>query len=131
MISTNKIVVDTSVWIDFFRAVNNKAVRILIDNLSRKSVVVCGVIELELYQGMRPNEKVIMQDFFREFEYIDITRDDFQLAGNLISRMRKVGVTESFQDSLIAAVCINNKFKLLTTDNDFHHFPDLSIVSLD
>lgn len=131
MSSTNKILVDTSVWIDFFRSGKSKHVECLIDYLKNQRVVLCGIVELEIVQGVRNKETEIVEDFFGELEYVDISRSDFQLAGNLISRMRKIGITESFQDSLIAAVCINHKLKLLTNDSDFRHFPDLSIVNLD
>lgn len=131
MSSANKILADTFVWIDFFRSGNTKSVEILINNLKMQRVVLCGIVELELLQGLRPKEKAIVEDFLKHLDYIEISRSDYHLAENLISQMRKIGITESVQDSLIAAVCINNKLSLLTSDYDFRHFPDLNIVSLD
>lgn len=126
----NKIIADTSVWIDFFRSRHNEYVEILIEQLKHKNILMCGMIELEIRQGLRVHERAITDDFLKTIEFIDSTREDYQIAGDLISEMKSRGITESAQDSLIAAVCINNNIQLLTTDLDFHHFPKLKIVEI-
>jgi len=119
------VMVDTSVWIDFFRNGNSKASEDLSSLIEHDLVCICGIVELEIIQGLKENEKGIVLSALDVVNYIEITRQDYKLAGNLINKLRKNGITVPSSDAIIAACSINNDFKLLTFDKDFIHFKQL------
>ena len=55
---------------------------------------------------------------------------DFILALELQSKLRKSGRMKSASDLIIAAICINNKEKLLTSDSDFDDVANISNLQL-
>lgn len=47
------VVVDTSVWIDFFRNEKGRPGDLLDTLLAQDRVLLCGVVEMEIFQGLK------------------------------------------------------------------------------
>lgn len=121
MDKVQKVLIDSSVWIDYFRKGKSKVeeqVNLLLDE---DRVALCGMVELEILQGLRGNEQAIIQDLFSVLHYVDAQRSDFINAGLILNDLRKNGITIPSSDCLIAAQCIHHKLILFTLDNDFKH----------
>lgn len=120
-----KVLIDSSVWIDYFRKGKSKVeeqVNLLLDE---NRIVLCGMVELEILQGLRGNEQVIIQDLFSVLHYVNTERSDFVNAGLILNDLRKKGITIPSSDCLIAAQCLHHKLPLFTLDKDFKQVRNL------
>ncbi len=122
------ILVDTSVWIDYFR---NSATRetALLDELLQKDRLATGdLIITELYQGIKtPREIKLLNEPTASLEYFDLCGRDIALkAAENYRYLRKKGQTvRKTIDVIIATFCIENHIKLIHADRDFTPFEEL------
>lgn len=125
---SSKVLADTGVWIAFFRPQKSEVQRQLADVLehliSEDRVVLCGVVELELLQGVREEERSNLEASLSALEFLPTTRADFQQAGELLGNLRRRGVTIPATDGLIAAQCLRRDLILLENDK---HFAELEV----
>ena len=119
------ILVDSSVWIDFFRGADTPQVNCLDAFLARERIAVGDLIVTEVLQGFRTE---------RDFNQARKTLDAFalvELAGIDIAvqaaknfrTLRALGVTvRKTIDTIIATKCIESGYSLLHADRDFDPF---------
>lgn len=119
------ILVDSSVWIDFFRGAPTPQAEHLDLLLGTTRIAVGDLILAEVLQGVRDE---------REFQRVRKTLGSFQqvdLAGHEMAvqaaknyrKLRDLGVTvRKTIDTLIATWCIKSKTMLLHSDRDFDAF---------
>lgn len=111
-------VVDTSVWIDFFRGRATSETASLKSALRNiRNVALCGPVLQEVLQGVRDD-----RDFKKErlklskFAFLEATRWTFLRAAALYRVLRRKGHTLGPFDTLIGAVCLEHGVPLLTAD---------------
>jgi len=116
------ILVDTSVWIDYFNGRENKLTDILDSALVDGTVAIGDIILLEILQGFRNNKD------YNKARITLATLDLYDMFGrgmvgkcaNNYRFLRKKGVTiRKTNDIIIATFCIENQFPLLFSDKDF------------
>jgi len=116
------VIVDTSVWVDFFRGRDVAHVAKL-ERLLEKSedICTCGIVLAEVLQGIRSeSEYARTLSRFNTFLYIEMSRNTFIRAAQIYRSLRQRGVTVSKPvDCLIAAVAIEHNVPLLHNDRDF------------
>jgi len=119
------IVVDTSVWVDFFNGVETAESNRLDELLGREPLAIGDLILTEILQGFRRDSAYRQA---RElllsltiFEMLGIERA-LQSASNF-RRLRKLGLTvRKTADIIIASSCISEGHQLLFSDKDFLPF---------
>lgn len=120
------IVVDTTVWIDYFAGRTDQPhvaeLLRLID--ADAGIALTDVILGEILQGLRGEHTVRRVD--KRLQAFDILRlrtlDDFRNAAALYRHARSKGKTiRRTLDCLIAAVCIREDCVILHNDRDFDH----------
>jgi predicted nucleic acid-binding protein len=129
-----QILVDTSVWIDFFRRISSRETELFKQALERREpIFIAGIIAQEILQGIRQDSqhRSVLQ-YFLLFSKIDDEFGDYLAAANIYRSLRKRGLTiRSPVDCLIAALAIKENISLLHNDSDFttiaRHFPLLVI----
>jgi predicted nucleic acid-binding protein len=111
-------VADSSVWIDYFRGILTREVKVLRDSLHRVDrVLLCGPILQEVLQGIKDD-----RDFRRErlrlskVHFLEATFWTFSRAASLYRRMRSRGFTLGPFDAIIAGHCLEYHVPLLTSD---------------
>ena len=119
-----QVLVDTSVWIDFFneKTLSPKS-EILQDLIENNDVVyICPTIYQEILQGIRNDNtfediKNILQDFnMLKLNIMDVTNKAIEI----YRKLRKSGITiRKSNDCLIAAYAILGDLYLLHKDRDF------------
>lgn len=119
------ILVDSSVWIDYFNGINSQETDILDKTLGVQSVAAGDLMLLEVLQGFRydadfENAKGI----FDAIEIFDMLGRELALASAENYRsLRKQGITvRKSVDVLIATFCIKRRIPLLFSDRDFTPF---------
>lgn len=129
-----KIVVDTSIWIEYFKG--NEAAASIINDNTGFDLFITGPILTELVQGIKTeSEKELFTTLMESFPRITIFEQDWVDAGKTGSELRKNGVTVPMADLLIYTVSINNSCALFTLDKHFNLInetidPDLEIIDL-
>ena len=118
----NGIVIDTSIWIDYFNTIISEKTNAADKLLENKSVIILPVILQEILQGIREKETfdsvkglLLSLEFF-QFNVIETAID----TASLYRFLKTKGVTiRKPNDCLIAVICINNNIPLLHNDKDF------------
>lgn len=118
----NKVVLDTSAWIDFFRnpvGTVGDAVATLID---RDLAVLTGPVLSELLQGLKNRqENATLTELFRIIPYVEVTREDWEKAGDILRKLRQRGMNIPLTDALISVVAKRHDCAVLTLDRHFEH----------
>lgn len=119
------IVVDSSVWIDYFTGRNTPATEKLDSILGQELVAIGDLILVEVLQGFRADKD------FRQAKKLLLSLNvvhmlDIAIALKSASNfrtLRKKGITvRKTVDAIIATFCIENKLPLLHSDKDFEPF---------
>lgn len=118
------MLVDTSAWIAFFRSTD--PVASLVDDVLRDaSAAHCGVVELELRQGLRPEERDDVLALIGATRRLSTEERDWAAAGDLLASLRRRGMTIPSTDGLIAHLALRHGAALVENDAHFENFPDL------
>jgi len=126
----NKIIVDTSIWIEYFK--NNKNyVEFIEENLHLDLIYITGPVITELIQGVKgEKEHLMLLNSINAIPYIECTFKDWVMAGEMSFKLRKIGKIIPITDILIAVISIKNNTKILTLDSHFINIPDIELISL-
>ena len=116
------ILVDTSVWIDFFNGIRSDRTDRLADLLKNEPVLLGDLIYCEVLQGFRfDRDMETAQRLLRNLQRVRLV--DFEIAEDAAANfrhLRRQGVTiRKTVDMLIATWCISNNVVLLHNDRDF------------
>ena len=123
----NRILVDTIIWIEFFRARSKIADRLEI-LLKENAVWTCGVVMFEVLQGMKSeDEKNEILNNLTSLPYAEMTKKSWQRSAELSIVLKKSGVTLPLSDIFIATIAIENDLSIYTIENHFTQVPDLKL----
>lgn len=116
------IIVDSSVWIDYFNGAVNRETEMLHDILGRQLIGILDLIYIEVLQGFAKDKDFkVAKRLFSSLTFFDSSGQD--LAEETIQHyrhLRKSGVTvRKTIDVIIASFCIRNGFTLLHRDKDY------------
>jgi predicted nucleic acid-binding protein len=121
------ILVDSSVWIDYFNGRQTPQTDYLDAALSSEVVAVGDLILAEVLQGFRDDaEFEAARQALQSFEQVSIVSSASAVASALLyRRLRKQGISvRKTIDCLIATYCILNDCFLLHCDRDFAPFEE-------
>lgn len=119
------VLVDSSVWIDFFNGIVNPESNKLNDVLGVEEVVIGDLILAEVLQGFRSDRDFeIAKDVLTSLTIHNLIGTEMALSSATnFRKLRKKGITiRKTSDVIIATYCIENKIPLLFTDKDFSPF---------
>ncbi len=125
-----KIIVDTSVWIEYLK---NRPT--LAENLDQQllagSIFTVGPVIAELLQGARTEKDYrILKNSIDGLPFIETTFEDWKLAGDISYKLRRKGVTLPTTDCVIAAVAIHQNASVMTYDRHFANIPNLKLENI-
>lgn len=119
------ILVDTSIWIDYFNGIESKETNMLDISLIDGTVAIGDMIVMEILQGFRSDK-----DYNKAKKSL-ATLEQYEMFGQGMvikcadnyRALRKKGITaRKTADVIIASFCIDNKIPLLFSDRDFMPF---------
>ena len=121
------ILVDSSVWIDYFRGASNAPTERLDDLLSREPLAIGDLILTEVLQGFS-DEKAFnkARNLLTSLTVIQLGGQEIAIqAARNFRALRSLGVTvRKTIDTVIATRCIASRYSLLHNDRDFDPFVD-------
>jgi predicted nucleic acid-binding protein len=121
------IVVDSSVWIDFFHGVSTPEVELLDGLLGVTPLAIGDLILVEVMQGFRTDQDVATaRQLFRSLALLPMLggSNAWKAAEN-VRQLRRKGITvRKTIDGIIATACIEANLPLLFSDRDFQPYVD-------
>lgn len=114
-----KVLVDTSVWIDFFRK-KEPYYKPLLKLIDGDSIVCAGMIFGELLQGAKSAKEFnTIKEFLFIFDFLPESERVWELAGTVSYKLQRKGKTVGLSDCFIAAITSFYKVKLFSKDSHF------------
>ncbi len=123
----NRILVDTTIWIEFFRGRSKFGDRLEM-LLKENTVWTCGIVMFEILQGIRSEgEKNKILSIFASLPYVEMTKKLWNTAAELSISAKKNGLNLPLSDIFIAAIAIGHDLSVYTVDNHFKQIPNLKL----
>jgi predicted nucleic acid-binding protein len=121
------LVVDASVWVDYFNGVENPHTDYLYTVLETTPVLIGDLILAEVLQGFRydPDFEKVRRTLAKFVQESMVTPELAVQSARNYRFLRQKGVTvRKTIDSLIATYCIENDHQLLHNDSDFDGYEE-------
>jgi len=117
---SDNVLVDTSVWISFFRQANSEVSARIKQLLKSGAPVYTGIIATELFRGAKSKKETdALEELLTSIECIATEEAYFHAAGQLGQGLARRGITVGTVDLLIAQISIANNLMLFTLDRHF------------
>jgi predicted nucleic acid-binding protein len=119
------VIVDTTVWIDYMRGVQNAETNYFDREIGRQRFGLTDLILCEILQGLRDehaSNRVLRE--LRRFELFESGGEELAVAAarNFRTLRRQGHPVRKTIDCLIATHCLRHGHSLLHRDQDFDHF---------
>ncbi len=115
----DRYLVDTSVWIEFFRKKQPWYSRVA-GWIDEDSICCNGLIYAELLQGAKTEKEIkTLKEFLHVFEFLKDSPELWEEAGILSYRLKRKGKTVGLADCYIAMLAHKYRVTLVTTDKHF------------
>ncbi len=127
------ILVDTSVWIDYFRGVDSPEAGWLSSAIADDAdLYMCGMVLTEILQGIKSDSQYkATRRSLETMLYLPTYRDAYYLAADIYRAARKRGQTiRNTIDCIIAACVITNNARLVQKDKDYITIASVSKLKL-
>ncbi|MEX1033237.1 MAG: PIN domain nuclease [Cellvibrionaceae bacterium] len=121
------ILVDSSVWIDYFSGNGSREADFLDEALGLRAIGVGDLILTEVLQGFRSDKDYrIAKRLLEELSIFSLLGKNMAIrSAENFRKLRKKGITvRKTADVIIASFCIERSIPLLFSDRDFKPFVD-------
>jgi tRNA(fMet)-specific endonuclease VapC len=118
------LVVDTSVWIDFF---SGREVPALEEALAQGAVILPPIVIAELISGARsPRDRAAVQDLIADLTISETALGHWIRVGELRQELGRQGISVSIPDAHIAQCALDRNALLLSRDHIFSKIAKVS-----
>ena len=116
----DRVLVDTSAWIDFFRKKDLTLHKLVATLLRETRAVGTGIVALELLRGSKTTKEfAYVSELFETIEVVNESASTYTDAGRMGYELARRGHTLSVVDLLIAQLAIDHQLQLLSLDKHF------------
>jgi tRNA(fMet)-specific endonuclease VapC len=125
-----KIIVDTSVWIEYLK--NKPTIAEKLDRqLLAGDIFTVGPVIAELLQGAKTEKDYrMLKNSINGLPFIETSFENWALAGDISYKLRQKGITIPITDCIIAAVAFFNNASVMTHDRHFANIPNLKLENI-
>ena len=129
--SGERVLIDTSVWIAFFRNTSTELSEKVEELISNAEVCVPHIVIAELIQGARSDREIAtIESFVDAFTIVDQTENTWAKAGKLAYNLKKKGKTINLADCYIAVIAQEQACRIYTLDVHFKDIQKITKLSL-
>ena len=129
-----RVLVDTSVWVDFFNGHPSKEAEVLARLIwEGADLLTCGLVVSEVLQGLRKAKSLLtIERHFREMEWLTPKEPETYIeAADLFRRLRARGLTiRSTIDCVIASLAAHHNALILSKDRDLTLIVESKLLAL-
>lgn len=131
IMSAERILLDTSIWIDYFRNGSSTISDKVDEILSDKDVFIPKIVIAELIQGAKSEKEIsVVENFLDAFHIIDQKENTWLKAGRLSFDLKKKGKAINLFDCYIALIAQENGCKIFTLNRHFRDIQSVIEISL-
>lgn len=125
------VIVDTSVWIEYFKGGHEPARAALRDLIRAEQAALVGVVLAELLQGCRtPKEADTVLSKLAGLRFLETNFTTWKRTGELSASLRRKGITLPLSDLIIAALALEHHCQVYALDPHFERIPDLTLHTI-
>jgi predicted nucleic acid-binding protein len=128
------ILVDTSVWVDYFNGhASKEAERLYRAIADNETICLPDIVCMEILLGIKTESQAArIAGLLEAFENVaELTREDYLDAARLYRRCRAKAYTiRSTIDCVIAQICLRDGHELLSKDGDFQKIAECAPLRL-
>ena len=122
------VIVDTSVWIEYFKGGQEPARAALRDLIRAEQAALVGVVLAELLQGCRtPKEVDTILSKLAGLRFLETNFSTWKRTGELSASLRRKGITLPLSDLIIAALAFEHRCEVYALDPHFEQIPGLTL----
>jgi len=125
------ILVDSSVWVDFFSSSPGRAgveLRRMIEEA--EPFALTGIVVAEVLQGLTRDARRIEQ-YLMQWEMLEPHGfETYREAASIYRTARAKGITPTTIDTVIAAIALEHKASVFTLDQDFFRIASIARLAL-
>ncbi len=129
-----RVLVDTSVWVDFFNGHPSKQAEVLARLIREDAdLLTCGLVVSEVLQGLRHAKSLLtIERHLREMEWLTPNEPETYIeAANLFRQLRARGLTiRSTIDCVIASLAAHHDALILSKDRDLTVIVESKLLAL-
>ncbi|MBI4023536.1 MAG: PIN domain-containing protein [Verrucomicrobia bacterium] len=123
--------IDTSLWIDFFRPSTSAAVKAQIHALVKDTgIVLCEPVIFETLRAAPAKQRHFIELVFETIRVLPTTGTLWRDACRLGQKCANAGFSVSSMDLLIAQLALHHQTRLLTFDRDFTQIAKVAPLQL-
>mgnify|MGYP001115685578 CR=1 FL=1 len=125
-----KIIVDTSVWIEYLK--NKLSLAEKMDRqLLAGDIFTVGPVIAELLQGAKTDKDYrMLKNSIDGLPFIETSFENWAWAGDISYKLRRRGIIIPITDCIVAAVAIHNNASVMTYDQHFTNIPNLKLENI-
>jgi predicted nucleic acid-binding protein len=124
------VVVDTSVWVDFFRGMDKAVIAELSRLLDADQVGLAAPVRLELLAGVSRLDKARLRRVLSALPLLVPDANLWALLDTWVERAGRAGERFGAMDLLIAGIADEHRATLWSRDGDFKRMARLGLVQL-
>ncbi|MCX6581158.1 MAG: PIN domain-containing protein [Candidatus Aminicenantes bacterium] len=115
-----KYMLDSSVWIRYFRDKDYELTPLIKELLERDVVYMNGIIQTELLKGAKSEKNYrVLKNIFNGLHFLEIDRNLFDSISEASFILRRKGITVPLSDLIIAIHCVESNLILIEEDKHF------------
>jgi len=122
------VLVDTSIWIEYFNRPDSKQGGSLHTLLKNGRVIVAGLVLTELLRGARVEKEFrLITESMTALPFLETTLTTWIEAGRIGYSLRRKGLTIPTTDLIIASLALDNNCLVFTLDPHFDKIPHIKL----
>jgi len=125
----NRVLADTSIWVEYFNRPKSEYARRLAEFLEIEVVYITGIILAELLQGAKTHAEFnLLKNNLKVLPLLKETDKTWEKVGKLSFDLQRKGIVIPLSDCLIAVLAQENNCQVFTLDNHFTYVPQLEMM---
>lgn len=128
---SKKILIDTSMWIEYFQNRSHELSKRVDEYLSQSKVYVPRVVIAELIRNSRSGKETsIIERFVEAFNIVDQNEETWIKAGHLSHQLKRDGKNVNLIDCYLAVIAMDNDCEILTLGRQFEDIREIMDIQL-
>ena len=124
-----KIMIDTSVLIEYFRKSDKNKTRLVQLSLDFDHIYISSITEFEIFNGATPNQIQFWNELISKLTVLHFDSQAARIAAKIVSNLKKKRKSIDKPDLFIASTALANKLTLATLNKkDFDVIDSLSVI---
>jgi tRNA(fMet)-specific endonuclease VapC len=122
----SNVLVDTSVWIQYFNRIDSKPGQAVEGLLRQERAVGTGIVLTELLQGAKVEKEFdAILESLAALPFLETTQSTWVTAGKISYILRRKGIAIPTTDLLIASIALEYDCLIFSLDPHFEKIPDI------